>query len=261
MNRDRQDPDHGPGRQLRTLVGIAPRHELIYEDLCARIRSGEYPLDSQLPSERELTELYGVSRPTIRQALTRAENDGIIAKVPGRGNFVSRRRVSQDLSRMQTFRSVISALDMKPSYRVLAARWTTPEPPVAKRLHVAEDASVLQVDSVGMASGHPMATYRSLLPPLTAADVHARLPSATASTYELAAVALGLAELRVDQTFESIAADKTAARLLQVPLGSSAFRVTSLFTTPEGEPVEFRTAIYPGGRYSFHIRRIVPISP
>jgi DNA-binding GntR family transcriptional regulator len=172
MNRDRQDPDHGPGRQLRTLVGIAPRHELIYEDLCARIRSGEYPLDSQLPS---------VSRPTIRQALTRAENDGIIAKVPGRGNFVSRRRVSQDLSRMQTFRSVISALDMKPSYRVLAARWTTPEPPVAKRLHVAEDASVLQVDSVGMASGHPMATYRSLLPPLTAADVHARLPSATAS--------------------------------------------------------------------------------
>jgi GntR family transcriptional regulator len=261
--REQQHPAPGSGPQLRALAGIAPRHELIYDDLCARMRSGEYPLNTQLPGERELADLYGVSRPTIRQALTRAENDGIIIKVPGRGNFVSQRLVTQDLSHMQTFRSVIAALDMKPSYSVIAARRVRPEPQIAERLHVARDATVLQVESVGMASGRPMATYRSHLSPLAAADVHARLQAAqhtsTRSTYELAAISLGLAELRVDQTFEAITIDKSAARLLELAPGASAFRATSLFSTPAGDPVEFRTAIYPGGRYSFHICRTVPI--
>jgi DNA-binding GntR family transcriptional regulator len=261
---ERQRPGDGLGRRERALPGIAPRHELIYEDLCARVRSGEYPLETQLPSERELSELYGVSRPTIRQALTRAVNDGIITKVPGRGNFVSRRRVSQDLSYMQTFRSVIAALDMKPSYSVLAAKWVRPEPHVAKGLQVAEDTQVLRVDSVGMASGHPMAIYRSHLSPLVAEGVHAKLhtklSASNQSTYELAAIVLGLDELRADQTFEATSVDETVAHLLEAAPGSSAFRVTSQFTTPDGEPVEFRTALYPAGRYSFHIRRLVPIS-
>lgn len=252
-----------PGRETRILTGSAPHHELIYEDLSARIRAGEYPLNTQLPSERELAELYGVSRPTIRQTLTRAENDGLITKVPGRGNFVSRRRVSQDLSHMQTFRSVITALDLKPSYSVLAADWVSPGQQIAGRLQVPGDAQVLRVDSVGMASGQPMASYRSYLAPLVATEVQAGIKAEAdaggKSTYELAAQLLGLDELRADQTFEVTTIDETLAGLLRVSLDASAFRVTSLFTTPSGEPVELRTAVYPGDRYSFHIRRIVPI--
>ena len=87
-----------------------------------------------------------------------------------------------------------------------------------------------------------------------------KLSASSQSTYELAAIILGLDELRADQTFEATAVDEAAAHLLEAAPGSSAFRVTSQFTTPDGEPVEFRTVIYPAGRYSFHIRRIVPIS-
>jgi DNA-binding GntR family transcriptional regulator len=253
------------GPPARVLSGTAPHHELIYDDLYARIRSGQYPLNSQLPSERELAELYGVSRPTIRQTLNRAENDGLITKVPGRGNFVSRRRVSQDLSHMQTFRSVITALDMKPGYSVLAVDWIRPEPQIAARLQAPAGVRVLRVDSVGMANGQPMASYRSYLSPLAATEVHAgleaELHAGSKSTYELAALLLGLDELRAEQTFEVTTVDDTTAKLLQLAHGASAFRVTSLFTTPAGEPVELRTAVYPGDRYSFHIRRIVPIGP
>lgn len=252
--------DEDAGQPARPLSGIALRHELVYEDLCARIRSGEYPLDTQLPAERELAALYGVSRVTIRQALTKAEQDGIVTKVPGLGNFVSRRRVSQDLTQMQTFRSVIAALDMRPSYSVLSTSWVTAAPDVAHRLQIPDRSKVLQVDSVGMASDRPMAAYRSVLTPSIAEQVHARLEGEVRSTYELAAEILGLDELRVEQTFEAVAIDDSTAGLLQVPPGSSAFRASSIFTIPTGQPIEVRTAIYPGGRYSFNVQRIVGIN-
>jgi GntR family transcriptional regulator len=244
----------------RPLGGLAPRNEQIYEDLCARIRSGEYPLDSQLPSERELTTLYGVSRETLRQALNRAVQDGIVAKVPGRGNFVMRPRVAQDLSQMESFRSVIAALDMKPSYRLLASRWVPAPAEIASKLNLRKGSSVLHIDAVGMASNRPMAAYGSYLPRSVADEVLAKVGADGRSTYELAALALGLAELRVDQTFESVLVDEQTAGLLEIPTGVSAFRATSLFSTPAGEPIELRTAIYPGGRYSFSVQRLVPIS-
>ena len=245
------------GEPPRALSGIALRHELVYEDLCARIRAGEYALDTQLPAERELAAIYGVSRVTIRQALTKAVEDGIVTKIPGLGNFVSRRRVSQDLTQMQTFRSVIAALDMHPSYAVLATSWTKALPDVAHKLQIAEGSRVLQVDSVGMASDRPMAAYRSVLEPSIAEKVHPKLKGEARSTYELAAEILGLEELKVEQTFEAVAVDESTATLLQVNPGSSAFRASSVFAIPTGQPIEVRTAIYPGGRYSFNVHRIV----
>lgn len=247
------------GEPVRALSGIALRHELVYEDLCARIRAGEYPLDNQLPAERELAAMYGVSRVTIRQALTKAVEDGIVTKIPGLGNFVSRRRVSQDLTQMQTFRSVIAALDMRPSYMVLATSWIKAASDVARRLQIADGSRVLQVDSVGMASERPMAVYRSVLGPSIAEKVHPKLKGEARSTYELAAEILGLDELKVEQTFEAVAVDESTAALLQVTPGSSAFRASSIFTVPTGQPIELRTAIYPGGRYSFNVQRTVSI--
>lgn len=47
---------------------------------------------SRLPNERELAELYGVSRVTMRQALTELESDGYIERVQGSGTFVAHRK-------------------------------------------------------------------------------------------------------------------------------------------------------------------------
>jgi len=48
-----------------------------------RIRSGAIPPGAQLPSERELMELYGVGRPAIREALQALERSGIVEIVHG----------------------------------------------------------------------------------------------------------------------------------------------------------------------------------
>jgi DNA-binding FadR family transcriptional regulator len=53
-------------------------YQEVLERLQERIRSGEIPPGSQLPSERELMEFYGVGRPAVREALQALEHSGIV---------------------------------------------------------------------------------------------------------------------------------------------------------------------------------------
>src|SRR3712207_5305575 len=55
------------------------------------ITQGEFREQSKLPTESELAERFGVSRPTVREALSRLRSDGIIASRRGSGSYVVRK--------------------------------------------------------------------------------------------------------------------------------------------------------------------------
>jgi GntR family transcriptional regulator, hexuronate regulon transcriptional repressor len=54
-----------------------------------RIRAGTYPRGRRLPSERELAEQFGVSRPTVREAMIALEIQGFVESRHGSGIYVS----------------------------------------------------------------------------------------------------------------------------------------------------------------------------
>jgi len=65
-----------------------PQHRILYELLRKHIIEGVYPEDSLLPSENELCSTHEVTRPTVRQALSRLANEGYIFKHQGKGSIV-----------------------------------------------------------------------------------------------------------------------------------------------------------------------------
>ncbi|BAQ09346.1 transcriptional regulators [Bacillus sp. OxB-1] len=60
----------------------------IIEQITNKISSGEFPIDSKLPSENELAKMFNVSRVPIREALSALSSHGIIESVHGGGNWV-----------------------------------------------------------------------------------------------------------------------------------------------------------------------------
>ena len=62
----------------------------VYNELLRRICDGEFKEGYRLPSESELTKSYKVSRPVVREALTRLREDGFIHSRKGAGSFVHR---------------------------------------------------------------------------------------------------------------------------------------------------------------------------
>ena len=63
--------------------------DFIFEDLLNKIIKKEYKQDEKLPTERDLTIHYNVSRHTVREALSRLSKINCIYKVQGSGNFVN----------------------------------------------------------------------------------------------------------------------------------------------------------------------------
>ncbi len=63
----------------------------IADDLSDRIRAGEYPPGSRLPSRRELAELYSVSVSSIQRAQELVKDRGLVVGSPGRGVYVVER--------------------------------------------------------------------------------------------------------------------------------------------------------------------------
>ena len=70
-----------------------PRHlsDFVYENILEKLISGQLVEGYKLPPENELAKLFRVSRPTVRQALSRLQADGLVVTRKGSGNYVSRR--------------------------------------------------------------------------------------------------------------------------------------------------------------------------
>jgi DNA-binding GntR family transcriptional regulator len=65
-----------------------PQYRRLYEILRKHILDGVYRESDMLPSENELCQLYGMTRPTVRQALGTLANEGFIRKHQGKGSIV-----------------------------------------------------------------------------------------------------------------------------------------------------------------------------
>jgi len=82
--------------------GRKPRYEVIFQKLASDIQDGRYPVGAKLPSELALCERFGASRHTLREAIRRLYEYGMIRRRAGSGTTVLRRtrsgRFTQNIS-------------------------------------------------------------------------------------------------------------------------------------------------------------------
>jgi DNA-binding LacI/PurR family transcriptional regulator len=74
-----------------------PKYKRIYQKLRETLADGTYVEGNKLPSENELVESFGVSRPTVRRALAQLESEGLIQRRMGSGTVVAKRSAHKAL--------------------------------------------------------------------------------------------------------------------------------------------------------------------
>jgi DNA-binding GntR family transcriptional regulator len=96
------------------------RHR-IAEELRVRLETGEFSAGSRLPSEPQLARTLGVSRSSLRSAITLLEADGLLRRMHGSGTFVTARPLLRnDLSQNFGVSDLIAATGLDPG--TVAAR-------------------------------------------------------------------------------------------------------------------------------------------
>lgn len=96
------------------------KSDLIAQDIASKIRFKQYCPGEYLPSESQLTILYGSSRETVRKALEQLNSLGMIQKIKGKGSIVlDLEKYSFPLSGITSFSELNKSLGMNAKTQVL----------------------------------------------------------------------------------------------------------------------------------------------
>lgn len=95
-----------------------PVYYQLKEIIKEKITNGTWQVGQCIASERELTEAYGVSRMTVRQALGELVQEGLLVREKGKGTFVCEPKVKQE--DMMSFSDIIKKAGRSLITKVLA---------------------------------------------------------------------------------------------------------------------------------------------
>jgi GntR family transcriptional regulator len=200
-----------------------------------------------LPSERELAELFGVSRVTVRKAIHELIGEGLLRQRQGAGTFVSHGlHVEQRLSTLTSFSE-----DMESRGLVAGSRWlghavavATPEEALA--LDLTPGSRVSRLHRQRLADGTPVATELAVVPSRFLDDPG----EVRGSLYEALRLA-GYPPYRALQRLRAVRLAPEQARLLDVPEGAAGLYIERRTLLEDGTPVEFVRSYYRGDAYDF----------
>lgn len=141
-----------------------PLYLQLVEILETNIQESMAPND-KLFSERELTQIYGVSRITVRLALQELEKRGLVYKVHGKGTYVSElQESSMDLSTAYSFTEQMKKLGKVPRTNILSFQKIIVPRKVAQALQLNEGDMVYELERLRLADDVPMMLERSYVP-------------------------------------------------------------------------------------------------
>ncbi|NLG78267.1 MAG: GntR family transcriptional regulator [Firmicutes bacterium] len=237
-----------------------PLYYQIAQTLRERIRAGEWLPGHRVPPEYELTREFGVSRYTIRQALSSLEKDGLIYRQAGLGTFVRSEKYSYPLSFLQGFTEQMEQRGLVPSSKVLLLEKKVPEPFLRSSLALAEGKEVWELRRLRLANGEPMALETMFLsvgiaPSLDKEDLE------KISVYRLVEGKLGYKIVGATQTIEAEIPPPEVVRLLDIQPGSPVLRMKNVTYLENMHPLCFVDCYYRADRYIFSVsvpRRRMP---
>ena len=219
----------------------------------ARLKAGEFPQGTRLPSLLEFADEYGVNRLTVREALDELARRGVIEVRQGTGTFPAPTKVRLELAPVPSFTHSMAAHGMSAQTRLLEVRTVTD-----KRIQAELDTTerlaryslIRYVDDVPWT----LTTIwmdRTRLPRLKS---HWPSPDTTGSLFDALRDHYGIELRRGYRTYWSDVADSRDAEYLDVSVGFPVLVCEGLDTTQDGEPLLFTASTGRGDRMKVTFR-------
>lgn len=228
-----------------------PLYLQLRDRLLRRIQAGEYGAHQRLPSERDLSRDFGVSRITVRQALADLSQHGHVYTRVGKGTYVSDATLRRPLGSLFGFSESVLRHGRTPSSTILEAHLVPAPADVADRLQLAPGESLVRLQRLRLADSVPIALELTHLP-------HAICPGLLqhmtpgASLYAVLEQTFGLRTAFAEITLEAGLPDGQESRLLGLSAPSAVLRSEQTSYVEDGRPVEFTQATYRGDGYRFN---------
>ena len=133
-----------------------PLYYQVKQILLEKLDKGTWKPGDLVPSEQELQELYGVSRITVRQALTELTHEGRFERHRGQGTFVANKQLVHNPEKRISITELMRQQEIEPEWRIRERDFVTPLPNIQEQLGVRSNSKVYFVDLILHADGEPI---------------------------------------------------------------------------------------------------------
>lgn len=214
-------------------------HTQISDAIRANISSGMWPAHHRLKPEPELAADFGVSRGTVRRALSTLIEDGLLRQVQGRGTFVTETLLEPAVAqKLSTLSEDFSSQGVQLLTTVLSVALVDPPPTVAKLLRVVQGQQVMRLVRVRSTDKRSVA----LLHNYVRTDLTPGIEQLDFAEHSLFGILEGQFHVKIAtarRTFSALAAIDEVATALDIAPGAPVQYLEQLTLLADGNPIEY----------------------
>ncbi|WP_119327072.1 GntR family transcriptional regulator [Companilactobacillus musae] len=230
-----------------------PVYIQIHNEIRKEIESGKWAVGERIPSERQLSQDFDVSRMTLRQAIQTLVDEGILQRQVGSGTYVASSKVQEKMSGTTSFTEITESQGKKPSSKTVSYHVADPSISELEKLKLKEGDQVLRMERIRYADKQPICFEVATIPIGIVNSLNKK--DITSSLYKALEDKAGLKLGNATQTVSAILASEKIANFLNVKRGSAVLRVRQITTLDDGRPFEYVRSQYAGDRFEFYLER------
>lgn len=216
-----------------------PLYIRIQEYIAELILSGKLAPESKIQSEREISEDLGVSRMTVRRALTELVNEGLLERKHGSGTYVAKPKVTYESGELVNYIDAMQKRNIATASQLLEFSEIAASRRLAELLEIEIGNPIYRVNILRLANRVPVILERVFFPGLRFPNLE-EWDLEKSSIYDLITTAYGIRIGKISQTVEAIGAVDIVALQLRIEEDSPLLMLSRItYQKVDEKPVVF----------------------
>jgi len=238
------------GRDVRN-IGLRARDAILALIIRQGLQAGD-----KLPSEAELTRLFAISRPSVREALRLLEQDGLLRTEHGRGRYLSAAatlHVERPITSYESITSLLRQTGYKPQTKLLSIAEAPAGKDIATLLRCSAKTPIVRTERLQLHRGQLLVYCVEVVPRqcLPATLINADFERSLNDLLERSGNRPRLSSASVS----SVRTPPAIARTANLPADQPWLLITELCFTEQGKPVIYAQDYHRGDAFSFNFSR------
>lgn len=237
---------------MATAARKQPLYDQLVDLLSDKIQNEMHPGDA-LPSERDLAETYGLSRTTVRLAMSELEELGLVTRKHGKGTFVSSvSRDTTDLMGTYSFTDQMRSLGRVPHTEVIDFEVREASKFVAQNMDLRLGDAVFRMRRLRTADGVPMMLERTYMPVKVFDSLTQRMVESK-SLYEIVEQDFRMKIKTAEEAFGARAARPDEARLLKIDEDAPVLHLVRTTYNSKNVVIEYTRSVARADMFEYKI--------
>ena len=231
---------------------FTPFYRWLEETLREDIAQGVYKPGDALPTEHELMRRYALSCTTVRRAVHDLAREGLIYRQAGKGTFVRRAKLEENLMRLTSFAEEMRSRQITPQFKLIRAEMVRAPAEIVHALNLSSGADAFLLERVQIADREPIALARGYWIPVIGEQL-AQQDLGQISLYEVIENSFMIPLVEAEESIGSQIANTDVARKLKIAPRAPLLVRRRVTYTSQMRPVEHTTTFYRADRYEYKV--------